>query len=379
MAQTAKTTKTSSSKNTSAKTMTKPRSTAKKNSTAKATAKTTMRATAKTTAKTAATKAPAASAKKRVTAKTTPAAKKPAAKTGTRKATNAKASKTIEPKPGTSEKKKADEKRQAKKVSLVATIVTGVICAFLGVLLGFYPLGSGLALGGKTTLSEGELNSPVGMYIYKGVPNFITARDALESGVGLTSAQKSDGTYSYPSADAILASIRTAVLNSEVTARGITITDEEMKDYAQTQLGSTDYTQIATAYGLDIESVQNYIRQAAGINKLKEEITGIDLSETAPLAPEEGKDAATYKDYILNLLGSNWNAETNSWANTDNAYYDALQGFNPDQATYDQASAAFSIASQQYSNNSTSAAQSWNDFVNEILMNCQVRIGEAIM
>ncbi len=363
MTQAKKITKTLSSKNASAKAGTKSRPTAKKASTAKKTA----------------TKVPAASAKKSVTVKTTPAAKKPAAKTETRKATTAKASKALEPKAAASEKKKADEKKQTRKVSLVATIITGVICAFLGVLLGFYSLGSGFALGGKTTLSEGELNSPVGMYIYKGVPNFISAREALESGEGLTNAKKSDGTYDYPSADAILASIRTAVLNSEVTARGITITDEEMKDYAQAQLGSTDYGQIANSYGLDEESVQNYIRQAAGINKLKEEITGIDLSETAPVAPEGGKDAATYKDYILNLLGSNWNAETNSWANTDNAFYESLQGFNPDQATYDQALAAFNIASQQYSTSSTSAAQSWNDFVNEILMNCQVRIGEAIM
>lgn len=273
------------------------------------------------------------------------------------------------------------KKKEGKKVSLHATIIVGAVCVVLGLLLGFYPLGAGFVMGGRTTLPEHDLDRPVAMYIYKGIPNFVSARQALDEGSGLSSAQQSDGSYKFPSADEILASVRTAVLNSEVTARGITVSDEEMKDYAQQQLGSSDFSKIATQYGLDEPSVQNYVRQAAGVKKLQEEVTGTDTDATAPLAPEEGKNAATYKDYILNLLGSDWDSETNSWANTDNDYYEALKGtaFVPDQATYEQASAVYSVASKQYQTKSATAAQTWNDFINEILMNCQVRIGEAIL
>lgn len=236
-------------------------------------------------------------------------------------------------------------------------------------------------MGGKTTIPESDLDKPVGMYIVNGVPNFITARQALDEGSGLSSAQQSDGSYTYPSADEILSSVRTAVLNGAVTARGITVSDDEMKEYAENQLGTDDFSKIATQYGLDENNVQNFVRQAAGIKKLQAEVTGISADQTAPTAPENGKDAATYKSYIINLLGNNWDKDKNTWANEDNDYFKALNGtaFAPDQATYEQASTVYSIASKAYQSNSASAAQKWNDFVNDALKNCQVRIGEAIL
>lgn len=263
---------------------------------------------------------------------------------------------------------------------VTACVVTGIVCIFAGLLVGFYLLGSGFAMTGKTSIPESELDQPVGLYIINGVPNFITAREVLDSGNGLSKSLLEDGTYTYPTAEEVLAAVRTAVLNGEVTARGITISADDMKEYAQKQLGTSDYSFIANRYGLDEASVQTFVRQAVGINKLRQEITGV-ADQVAPIAPEEGLDAASYKQYILDLLGSNWDTQNNTWANEDNSYYTALgeSAFNPDLATFEQASTAYSIASEKYQEDSAQAANTWNDFVNDALKNCQVRIGEAIL
>lgn len=273
--------------------------------------------------------------------------------------------------------KKQEEKQKRR---LPACILTGIVCALLGILIGFYPLGSGFSLSGRTTIPESDLDKPVGMYIINGVPNFVTARQALDEGAGLSAALQEDGTYAYPTADEILSSVRTAVLNGEVTARGITVTQNEMKDYAQSQLGTSDFSVVAQHYGLDQESVQLFVRQAAGIKKLRDEVTGLK-DQTAPTAPEQNQDSAVYKAYIIDILGSDWNAEQNTWANENNDYFTSLGGtaFAPDQATYEQASTVYSIAMKDYQADSAEAAQIWNAFVNDALKNCQVRISEAIL
>lgn len=280
-------------------------------------------------------------------------------------------------------KNKASKKRDtlhSKSCTIKTCVITGIVCVFVGLLVGFYFLGSGFTMVGRTSISEAELDQPVGIYIVNGVPNIISAREVLDSGNGLSQSLKEDGTYAYPTAEEVLAAVRTAVLNGEVTARGITISDEDMKEYAEQQLGTSDYSYIANYYGLDEASVQTFVRQAVGINKLRQEITGV-ADQLAPTAPEQGQDVASYKSYILNLLGDNWDAENNTWANEDNGYYEALGGdaFNPDAATYEQASMAYSIASEKYQADSAAAADTWNGFVNDVLKNCQVRIGEAIL
>lgn len=280
-------------------------------------------------------------------------------------------------------KNMASKKRDtlhSKHCTVTTCVVTGIVCIFIGLLVGFYLLGSGFTMVGRTSISEAELDQPVGIYIINGVPNFISAREVLDSGNGLSQSLQEDGTYAYPTAEEVLAAVRTAVLNGEVTARGITISDEDMKEYAEQQLGTSDYSHIANYYGLDEASVQTFVRQAVGINKLRQEITGV-ADQLAPTAPEQGLDAASYKSYILHLLGDNWDVQNNAWANEDNDYYEALSGdaFNPDTATYEQASMVYSIASENYQADSAAAANTWNDYVNDVLKNCQVRIGEAIL
>lgn len=366
-------------------------SNSKNQSSAKETAKkitaTKKAGTKKTAAKTTANSKVVAASKSKTTSSASQNQKTPSGKntgsTISRKwSTGSKSSKTSVLK-NASVKNKGSKKAatfRSKYPTVTACIVTGIVCVFAGLLVGFYLLGSGFSMGGRTSISEAELDQPVGLYIINGIPNFISAREVLDSGNGLSQSLQEDGTYTYPTAEEVLSAVRTAVLNGEVTARGIVISDEDMKEYAEDQLGTSDYSYIANYYGLDESSVQTFVRQAVGINKLRQEITGV-ADQLAPTAPEQGKDAASYKSYILNLLGDNWDEENNTWANKDNDYYEALGGdaFNPDGATYEQASMAYSIASQKYQSESTDAANTWNDFVNNVLKNCQVRIGEAII
>ena len=74
-------------------------------------------------------------------------------------------------------KAKAPKKPAEKRFTVPVFAVCVVAAAVIGVLVGKFLLGgfAGGAVTGKTTLSEGELDSTVGSYVYQGQTHSITA------------------------------------------------------------------------------------------------------------------------------------------------------------------------------------------------------------
>ncbi len=258
----------------------------------------------------------------------------------------------------------------------------------IGVLVGKFLLGgfAGGAVTGKTTLSEGELDSTVGSYVYQGQTHSITARQALGAATGVDAAKQDDGTYTMPSADNVLDYARNQVLAVAVKAEGIEVSDEDMATYAKDTLGTDDYASLASTYGMSEDEVKEVVRQSAGVKRLYDKVVGTDDSAQAPETPAEpaegSEDAATadYGKYIVGLLGDEWDADKGTWAREDGPYYAALkdQSFSADSATYDQAMTAYYVAYQQYSQQASSQSATWSQYVNGLLANASISIGELV-
>ena len=83
----------------------------------------------------------------------------------------------------------------------------------------------------------------------------------------------------------------------------------------------------------------------------------------------EGLEAATGYGSVDGLLGANWDATTQSWANTDTAYYAVLkdQVFAQGSASYNAAMLAYNVAYQQAGGTAGDSSAAWTDYVNTYL------------
>ena len=247
-----------------------------------------------------------------------------------------------------------------KRAGLAALPVAGwvVICVALlivGVLAGHFLLGgaSGVSLNGRTALSAGELDSTIATYTFDGKTTNVTAREVLEEVQGSTTIPANeDGTYNVPSASDVLSYVQNEILLADAEARGLSVSDEEISEYASSSLGTDDLASIAEQAGMDEQAVKDVLRENLLASKLQQAVTTVTLPEqpTAPEEPADGEeDKATeeYASYVIALLGDEWDSEANDWARTDGTYYATLSGYeiSNDAATYAAASAAYSVAS----------------------------------
>ncbi len=285
------------------------------------------------------------------------------------------------------QKTKAPKKPAEKRFTVPVFVIGVVAAAVIGLLVGKFLLGGvGGAVSGKTTLSEGELDSTVGTYVYQGQSHGITARQALEAATGVDAAKKDDGSYAMPSADNVLDYARNQILAEAVKGEGITVSDEDMATYAKDTLGTDDYASLASTYGMSEDEVKGVVRQSAGVKQLYDKIVGTDDAAKAPETPaepaEDAKDTPTadYGKYIVGLLGDEWDADKGTWAREDGPFYAALkdQTFSADSATYDQAMTAYYVAYQQYSQQSSTQSAKWTEYVNGLLANASISIGELV-
>ncbi len=279
----------------------------------------------------------------------------------------------------------AKKKQGPKKVpSSVVALIVGVCCLVAGLLVGRFMLAPRDASNplNSVTLSAAELDTVVATYTYGGERHEITAREVIEDGSSLEMALNADGTYAMPSADAVLGYARNAIVLSEAQARDITVTDEDISAYAMEVLGTDDYTTIASAYGYTEDTVRRMLGESAVMKGLRDQVlaeVGVGEAPTAPEEPEDGnRDTASqeYADYVIALLGDEWDAENNTWARTDGAYYATLQTFpiSNEEATYEAAEQAFFIAYQDYAAASSNASQEWTNYVNGLLSSASIEI-----
>ena len=309
----------------------------------------------------------------------------PAPKKRERRSKQARAEKAVK------EELVAEAPKAASKASGLSMPAWIGLCAaslVLGLLLGRFVLGGGAGstdIAGKTTVSEAELDKTYATYTYNGKTTDITVREVIEQNGTVDAAKDEEGNYTLPSAEYAMNAARTAILNSEIESRGIEVSEEDAAAYAETALGTSDYDAIASTYGMDAEAVKKLVMDNCRLNALREEVVGEELPAMpeAPEAAEEGKeDEATkkYADYIIALVGEEWDAKAGTWASEDSAYATALDGygFTGDKASYNAAQAAYYVAYQQYSEKQTEMTSTWTEFLNGLLSNATIQVGSLI-
>ena len=271
-----------------------------------------------------------------------------------------------------------------RKNSKVFIGVGALVLFTLGLVIGRFLLGGGGATGslnGRTTLSEGELNTPVASYTYNGQTKEVTAREIIENTTGLEAAKQSDGTYAVPAADKIIGYVRNALVVAEAQSKGISVSDQEINDYMQTNFKTTDISQIASAYKLTEDVAKKLINDAVIMKKYRDSVLTTTLPDApqAPTAPEDGNSETTsqeYAQYIIGLAGSEWDANNNTWASQDGDYYKQLASYaiSNDSASYAAAQAAYQVAMSKYSAVASKASQEWSQKINEILGKASITV-----
>lgn len=264
---------------------------------------------------------------------------------------------------------------------VLALFIGLVLGAVLGaVLFSFISGGSG---GAPTpigaTLGASQLQTVVGTYRYEGKTYEITAQDAILGSGSLSGAQNADGSYRAPSADNVLSYARNMILAELVQENGIEVSSDEVAQYAQNLIGTSDTDAVAVYFGMESSDAQRLLTEAAAVGKLREKIVGnVGIGLQAPELPADGNSevgTAAYADYIIGLLGSYWDSAAQTWANTDNLYYEALKDevFAPGSASYDAAQIAYGIALDALGD-TASSQEIWTDYVNGYLNEAAISV-----
>ena len=265
----------------------------------------------------------------------------------------------------------------------VWVVITAVALA-LGVAAGHFLLGGvgTISLNGRMTLSAGELDSTVATYTIDGRTARVTAREVLEESSGDAElAANEDGTYDVPSASDVLTYAQNQIILADADARGLTATDDEVDEFVSTNLG-TDLATLATSWGIDEDAARSVVADAVTMRKLQDEVATTELPEqpTAPSEPAEGAEdepTAEYAQYVIGLLGDEWDADANDWARTDGTYYATLSGYeiSNDVATYAAASAAYSVASSVYEEAYNQVSEELSAYTDALLSKATIQIG----
>lgn len=224
----------------------------------------------------------------------------------------------------------------------------------------------------KTTLTESELDQVVGSYTYEGKTTELTARQVISDAVSLDAAKNPDGNYRVPGADMVLTYARNAVLNTLVQKEGIQVSDEDVLNYIKSTLNVESVEELAQNYGMSTEQAQKILKETVGVQKLREKVSNTQAGPTeptAPTVPEEGKESEAteaYAQYIVGLLGDEWDSEKGTWAREDGPYYAALSKLNFDgkTATFEQAQTAYYVAYGNFTTAQQSLTTAWTDYVN---------------
>ena len=271
-----------------------------------------------------------------------------------------------------------------KKNSKIFIGVGAVVLFALGIVIGRFLLGGGGATGslnGRTTLSEGELNTPIASYTYNGQTKEVTAREVIENTSGLDAAKQSDGTYAVPAADKIIGYVRNALVVAEAQSKGITVTDDEVNNYMQTNFKTTDVSQIASKFNISEDAAKKQINDAVIMKKYRDSVltTALPDAPQQPTPPEDGNSETTsqeYAQYIIGLAGDEWDAKNNTWASQDGDYYKQLSAYSisNDSASYAAAQTAYQVAMSKYSAVASKASQEWSQKINEILGKASIAV-----
>ena len=278
------------------------------------------------------------------------------------------------------EKKPAGKKRSWSKevhTALWKIVVGGVVVAVAASGITAIATRGGSTSGkpvGKYELSDADLSTVVARYTYDGKTHDVTANEVLVANGGAVA--NTDGSYSLPSAEEIVAYIRQEILSSELDKKGISVSDDETDAYAEEAFGSSDYASLASSYNVTEDFLRSYMKTQARVQKAYQQISGTS-DQTAPDMPalQDGDDESTvrpeYAAYIIALAGDEWDSASGTWKDPNSDYATALASYDvtSDGASYAAAKAAYDVAYQDYVNAVSSGQTKWTDFTNSIYSN----------
>ena len=109
--------------------------------------------------------------------------------------------------------------------------------------------------------------------------------------------------------------MRNALVVAEAQSKGITVTDDEVNNYMQTNFKTTDVSQVASAYKLSEDVAKKLINDAVIMKKYRDSVLTTTLPDApqAPTAPEDGNSETTsqeYAQYIIGLAGESGTLRT---------------------------------------------------------------------
>lgn len=235
---------------------------------------------------------------------------------------------------------------------------------------------------GITEVDEAGLDTVVGSYSYAGEHHNITVRDVLNSSASLDFVRGSDGGYPVPTADDIIGYARNKIILEEAQNRGLEVSPEEVLAYARDTFGMDDFAMLGLNFGMDAEAAERLMTDAALMAKLRGQVvttTTTTQMPELPEAPEAGSEntpTEDYAKYVLALVGSEWDSEHNSWADTTGPYYEALSGMvvSNEEASYEAALAAYYVAYNIYGSETQFVMGEWTEFVNTLLSQASIEI-----
>lgn len=278
----------------------------------------------------------------------------------------------------------ADEEAARPGLPTRAWITIAAAALVVGVLAGHFLLGGSgtVSLAGRTTLSAGELDSTIATYTYGGKTTPITAREVLEEASGTNElTANEDGTYDVPSASTVLTYAQNQIILDDAAARGITASDEEIDEFVTGSLGS-DLSTLASNWGISEDDARSIVGDAVVMRKLQDQVATTTLPEmpAEPAEPAEGEEdtpTAEYAQYVIGLLGDEWDADANDWARTDGTYYATLSSYeiSNDAATYAAATAAYSVASSAYQTAYNQVSEELGAYTDGLLSQATIQLG----
>ncbi len=233
------------------------------------------------------------------------------------------------------------------------------------------------------SLQESELDQKVGSYTYNGKTEDVTAKMAIENATSLEAAKLEDGNYPYPTAELILAYVRTQVMNSLVAQNGITVDDAQIQEFIKHNFGEMSLADVAKQFNLTEEKAKQILTDSAGAFELSKKVSGgMPAEPQAPQAPEPGKETETteaYAEYVKSLVGDAWDSEKNEWNPQGGNYYTALKDFSFDGkvADYNLAQAAYYVAYSDWTAQSKENSKTWLNFINQEYAKASVTIDKV--
>lgn len=277
-----------------------------------------------------------------------------------------------------------DDRRALPTAAWVAIAAAALV---VGMLAGHFLLGGAgsVSLGGRTTLSAGELDSTIATYTVDGRTVGVTAREVLVEASGSSEiSANEDGTYDVPSASTVLTYVQNQLILADAEARGLTATDEQIDEFVTGSMGS-DLATLAQSWGISEDEARAVVSDAVTMRNLQDEVSTVELPEqpVAPAEPDEGAEdtpTAEYAQYVIGLLGDEWDSDANTWARTDGTYYATLSGYDisNDAATYAAASAAYSVATSVYQEAYATVSEELGAYTDSLLSRASIQIGSLV-